>query len=245
MTFHLGTENGGDWVRNIEQPLEKSIVQAAPVALQHLRTALYTGTPWQKAILETIGMWTLVEETFGDRKYRYMLLGEAFDWLLLAERLCADVDEVIPSEERERFLFGGQIPSIVNEEQFRDYLGQSKFRAYMNFRYGVVLEEALQLSAEEEVRKLHLSRSYYDDDELIEEAYVRLYQKSRSELFKRFQNETKKDRRRNLTLSDLKEFTYWLHKLRINLWDPARVASDTRKAMHQLDMLQGSHTGHN
>ena len=115
----------------------------------------------------------------------------------------------------------------------------------MNFRYGVVLEEALQLVAEEEVRKLHLSRSYYDDDELIEEAYVSLYQKSLSELFKRFQNETKKDRRRNLTLSDLKEFTYWLHKLRINLCDPARVASDTRKAVHQLDLLQRSNTEHN
>ena len=245
MTFQRGTENGGDWVRNIEQPVERSIVQTAPVALQHLRTALSIGTPWQKAILETIGMWTLVEETFDGRKYRYLLLGEAFDWLLLAERLCADVDEFIPSEEMEGFLFSSQFPATVNEEQFRDYFGQSKFRAYMNFRYGVVLEEALQLVAEEEVRKLHFSRSYYDDDELIEEAYVSLYQKSRSELFKKFQSETKKDRRRNSTLSDLKEFTYWLHKLRINLWDPARVASDTRKAVHQLDLLQRSHPVHN
>ena len=60
----------------------------------------------------------------------------------------------------------------------------------MNFRYGVVLEEALQLVAEEEVRKSHISRSYSDNDELIEEAYVHLYQKSRSELLKTFQKET-------------------------------------------------------
>ena len=38
--------------------------------------------------------------------------------------------------------------------------------------------------------------------------------------------------------SDLKEFTYWLHKLRIKLWDPARVASDTRKAIRRLDQLE-------
>ena len=113
----------------------------------------------------------------------------------------------------------------------------------MNFRYGVVLEEALQLVAEEEVRKLHFSRSYLDNDELVEEAYVHLYQKSRLELLKIFQKETKKDRRRNLNLSDLKEFTYWLHKRRINLWDPARVASDTRKAIRQFNLLQNEHNG--
>ena len=83
-----------------------------------------------------------------------------------------------------------------------------------------------------------MSRSYSDNDELIDEAYVHLYQKSRPELLKTFQKETKMDRRRNLTLSDLKEFTYWLHKRRINLWDPARVASDTTKAIRQLDLLQ-------
>ena len=56
-----------------------------------------------------------------------------------------------------------------------------------------------------------------------------------------FQKETKKDRRRKLSLSDLKEFTYWLHKRRINLWDPARVASDTRKAIRRLEMLEHDH----
>jgi hypothetical protein len=113
----------------------------------------------------------------------------------------------------------------------------------MNYRYGVVLEEALQLTAEEEVRKLHISRSYSGTDELTEESYIRLYQKPRSELLKIFQKETKKDRRRNLSLSDLKEFTYWLHKLRINLWVPARAASDTRKAIKRLELLEQSKNG--
>ena len=171
-----------------------------------------------------------------------MIQGEAFDLLLLAERLCADLDGDIPIEDKEFFLFSGQIFDVVNEEQFKDYIGLSKYRAYMNFRYGVVLEEALQLVAEEEVRKLNLSRSYLDNDELIEEAYVHLYQKPRCELLKTFQKESKRDRRRNLTLFDLKEFTYWLHKRRINLWDPARVASDTRKAIRRLDLLERKHS---
>ncbi len=234
-----------DWTQIIIEPSgETAIAQAVPEAISHLKTALAAGAPWRQALLEALGRWTLPEETFEGRKYRYLLLGEAFDWQLLAERLCADVDGAIPIEEKERFLFGGQIPDTVDEDEFRNYLGPSKYRAYMNFRYGVVLEEALQLVAEEEVRKLHLSRSYAGTDELTEESYIRLYQKPRSELLKTFQKETKKDRRRNLSLSDLKEFTYWLHKRRINLWDPARVASDTKKAIKRLDLLEQGNNRH-
>ncbi len=243
MTQQADMEQSDDRPQVIESFEDTAIVQAIPDALLHLRTALAAGTPWQRAILEAIGRWTITKETLDGREYRYLLQGEAFDWLLLAERLCADVDGAIPKEEEERFLFSGQMPGAVDEEQFRDYLGLSKFRAYMNFRYGVVLEETLQLVAEEEIRKSHFSRSYSDNDELIEEAYVHLYQKPRSELLKTFQKETRKDRRRNLTLSDLKEFTYWLHKRRINLWDPARVASDTTKAIRQLDLLQRGYNG--
>ena len=243
MTPQPHMEQAGDWARIIDSPGETAIARTVPEALLHLRTALANGVFWQKAILEAMGHWTETEETLDGRKYRYLLQGEAFDWLLLAERLCTDVDMAIPVKEQERFLFADQIPDAVGEEQFRDYLGPSKFRAYMNFHYGVVLEEVLQLVAEEEVRKLHFSRSYSDNDELTEEAYVHLYQKPRSELLKTFQKETKKDRRRNLTLSDLKEFTYWLHKRRINLWDPARVASDTRKAIRNSIYCSMNTTG--
>ena len=238
-------ERPNGWGQIIEPSGETSIAQSVPEALMHLRTALASGMPWQRAMLEAMGKWTTPEEMLDGRRYRYLLLGEAFDWLLLAERLCADVDGAIPIEEKERFLFSGQIPDTVDEDQFRDYLGTSKYRAYLNFRYGVVLEEALQLAVEEEVRKQHLSRSYADTEELTEEAYTNLYQKTRTELLKTFQKETKKDRRRNLSLSDLKEFTYWLHKRRINLWDPARVASDTKKAIRRLELLEkdNDHTG--
>ena len=238
MTQPSDTGQANGWAEIIEPSGETAIAQSVPEAILRFRTALATGTPWQRALLEAMGRWTLPEETIDGRRYRYLLLGEAFDWILLAERLCADVDGAISLEEKERFLFNGQIPDTVDEDQFRYFLGPSKYRAYMNFRYGVVLEEALQLVSEEEVRKQHTSRSYSESDELTEEAYTQIYQKPRSELLKTFQKETKKDRRRNLTLSDLKEFTYWLHKRRINLWDPARVASDTRKAIRRLELLE-------
>ena len=233
-----------DWTQVVGPAGETALTHRVPEALVHLRSALAAGAPWHRALLEAMGRWTMPEETFDGRRYRYLLLGEAFDWLLLAERLCADVDGAIPAEEKEQMLFAGQIPDTVDEDQFRDYLGPSKYRAYMNFHYGVVLEEALQLASEEEVRKRHLARSYPDTEDLTEQAFDRLYGKPRSELLRTFQKETKKDRRRNLTLSDLKEFTYWVHKLRIKKWDPARVASDTRKAIRQLDLLEQHRKGH-
>ena len=232
-----------DWTQVVEPAKETALTHRVPEAILHLRTALAAGAPWRHALLEAMGLWTMPEETYDGRKYRYLIQGEAFDWLLLAERLCADVDGAIPADEKEQLLFDGQIPDTIDEDEFRDYLGPSKYRAYMNFRYGVVLEEALQLASEEEVRKRHLARSYQDTEELTEEAFSRLYGKPRTELLKTFQKETKKDRRRSLTLSDLKEFTYWLHKLRIKLWDPARVASDTRKAIRRLELLEQRRTG--
>ena len=193
MTQPSDTGQANGWAEIIEPSGETAIDQSVPEAILRFRTALATGTPWQRALLEAMGRWTLPEETIDGRRYRYLLLGEAFDWILLAERLCADVDGAISLEEKERFLFSGHIPDTVDEDQFRDFLGPSKYRAYMNFRYGVVLEEALQLVSEEEVRKQHTSRSYSESDELIEEAYTQIYQKPRSELLKTFQQETKKD----------------------------------------------------
>ena len=41
----------------------------------------------------------------GGRTYRYLVGGEAFDWLLLAERLCDEIEDLIPDDEREALLF--------------------------------------------------------------------------------------------------------------------------------------------
>ena len=213
------------------------LTRAVPEALPRFRMALAAGAPWHRALLEAMARWTLPEETFQGRVYRYIIGGEAFDWLLLAERLCAEVNGALPAEQEELLLFEGRLPEGLDDGEFRELLGPSKYRAYLNYHYGVVLEEALQLDAEEDARKRHLARGYADNEELTEEAFWHLYSKSRTELLDQFRRESKMDRRRRLSLTDLKEFTYWLHKRRIHLWDPARVASDTRKAIKRFERL--------
>ena len=91
---------------------------------------------------------------------------------------------------------------------------------------------------EEEVRKRHLARCYADTEDLVEDAFNHLYDKTRAALLDDFRIYAHIHKRRALSLSDVKEFTYWLHKRRLNIWDPARVASDTRKALEQLERMR-------
>jgi hypothetical protein len=209
-----------------------------PEALLHLNSALRAGVPWHRAILEAVGLWTLPHEVYQGRDFRFLIQGEAFDWLLLAERFCAELDGLIPQEDKERLLFSGALPETVEPELFRDLLGTNKYRAHLNFWYGVVVEEALQLAVEEEVRKRHLARCYADTEDLVEEAFTLLYGGSRAALVEEFREQARIPRRRALSISDVKEFTYWVHKRRLKVWDPARVASDTDKGIKRLRALE-------
>ena len=225
------TQIGGD---NSHPPMkgEEAIIQG-------LVEAVRGGQPWHMALLEAIGKWTLPEEEFQGRRYCYLILGEAFDWVLLAERLCSEMDGLVPLEELEVLLFGAKLPIHMTNAQFKDLVGFNKYRAFLNYWYGVVVEEALQLVEEEEIRKRHRSKGLPDSEDLTEEAFVNIYGDSRTSLLRTFWLEMKYSRRTPLGLSELREFTYWLFKSRVKLCEPARVASDTRKGLQRLTRLRG------
>ena len=214
------------------------LAAAAPDAVLHLRAALRSGAAWPRALLEAVALWTSPEETWQDRTYRYLVAGEALDWLTLAERLCPEIEDFIPPADLERLLFEGALPDDVTPDEFKDWMGGNKHRAYLNYWYGVVVEEALQQAAEDDVRKREKARCYPDHEDMVEEAFVHLYGKTRTHLLQDFRNEAGVPEHAPLSLADYKEFTYWLSKLRFNLWDPARVASDTRKGIRYLSRLE-------
>jgi len=216
----------------------RSLDRREPEEVAQFRAAVEGGRPWHLALLEAIGRWTLAEEEVNGRRYRYLLLGEAFDWLLLAERLCAGADSLIPPEQQERLLFAGSLPMEVEGEELRRLLGSSKYRGLLNFWYGVVVEEVLQLVVEEEVRKERRARGLPDSEDFLEEGFRRLYGDTRSNLLKLFRKEMGYPSRRSTTITELKEFTYWLFKRRVSSSEPARVASDTRKGLARLRLLR-------
>lgn len=202
-------------------------------ALRHLKESLAQGKHWYVALLEAIGLWSSPEEVYRGRRFRYLVSGEAFDWLLLAERLLAETKGQTPEQEVMDLLFSGKPPIDLPAEEFKRLIGPAKYRAYLNYLYGVILEEALLIAVEEEVQK-ERSIMGFEGSDVTEEAFKRLYGVSRGELLARFRKERSLPNSATITLSDLREFTYWLFKFRVATLDPERVASDTRKALNQV-----------
>ncbi len=194
---------------------------------------------WFTAVLEGAGQWPLAEEEVDGRRYRYLIGGEAFDWLLLAERLCKALADVTPEDEREALLMHGRFPVEVSEEEFRRLLGPAKHRAHLNFFYGVKVEQALQLGVAQEVHKDRLCQ-VWKNGHIDEEVCSRIYGATRQELLEEFR-QTGGVSGAELSPGDLHEFTYWLFRHRVNNADPARVASDTRKGLAMLAQMRTSH----
>ena len=217
-----------------------TLVATAPDAVLYLRAAVRSGMAWPRALLEAVALWTIPQETHEDRTYRYLIAGEALDWLTLAERLYPEIEGFIPPAELERLLFEGALPEHVTSEEFRDWMGGNKHRAHLNYWYGVVVEEALQQAYEDDVRKREKARCYPDHEDMVEEAFTQLYGRPRFDLLREFRREFGLADSVPLSLADCREFTYWLSKFRFNYWDPARVASDTRKGIRYLDLLEHS-----
>ncbi len=209
-------------------------------ALRHLAEGVAAGRPWCDVLLETMSMWTAPEERRNGRVYRYVIQGEAFDWLLLVERMHPILDGSVPAQEMEDLLFDGRMPAHVSVDSVKAHLGYNKYRGILNFWYGVVVEGALHLAVEEEARKEMRASGRVDVEDMSEAAFRRIYDADQLDLMARFRKEMGYPKRAGLTLTQVKEFTYWLFKFRLRYWDPARVASDTRKGLEWLQRVRGS-----
>jgi hypothetical protein len=205
--------------------------------IRHLELAIRGGKHWYLALLEAIGQWTSAEEMDNGRTYRYLISGEAFDWLLLAERLCGAVDGLLPDDEKVALLFHGEPPFDISCDKFRKLIGSIKYRQCLNYFYGVNVEEALTLAVQEEVRKEWRILGYANDLDITDEVYKRIYGATRATLLRRFRREKGYPQLRSMSLTMLKEFTYWLFKYRLEHCDKSRVASDTKKALEYLGSI--------
>jgi hypothetical protein len=209
-------------------------------AIRHLEQAIISGQHWYSALLEAIGLWATAEETHNGRTYRYLIDGEAFDWLLLAERLCQAVDGLLPDDEPAALLFHGKPPLNLTTNKFKELIGSTKYHQYLNYFYGITVEEALILAVRQEVRKERLTLGFNKEPDYDNEVYRRIYGATKAVLLKRFRKEKSYRQLRSISLTELKEFTYWLFKYRLKQCDKARVASDTKKALERLNINRPS-----
>jgi len=207
---------------------------AENAAIRHLEEAVATGRDWHIALLEAIALWDITEETYDGHLYRYVIAGEALDWMVVAERLCAAVDDLLPEDEKLAFLFHGEFPSDITTEQFKELIGSVRYHQYLNYFYGITVEEALFWAVRDEVRKEKWVSGLAREQDPSDEVYRRIYRQEMAVLLREFRMEKGYPHRRSTSLLEMKEFTYWLFKYRLKRSDKARVASDTRKGLDWL-----------
>jgi hypothetical protein len=213
-------------------------VPAVDEIVLRMRQSVIDGQHWFEALLDAVGRWRLPEETIGARTYRFLTANEAFDWLLLAERLLEDMPDLVPQDEAAGLLFESRWPIEMDDEEFAARIGPAKHSAHLNFMYGVLVEEALQLCVEEEIHKESRARAWGQDPREDLGMYSRVYGKPREELMALYYEECGVLLRERVAYGDWKEFTYWLFKQRLRRQDKARVASDTRKGLVQLSRME-------
>lgn len=213
-------------------------------AILHLKEAISTGRHWYVALLEAIGLWGSAEEIHEGRHYRYLIGGEAFDWLTLAERLCQEVDGLAPESEKLDLLFAATPPLDLAPAEFRQLIGEVKYRAYLNYLYGVVVEEALLSVVEDEVLKENGHLTLVLGQGVEEEAWRRIYEAGMADLLALFRGQRGRPGSDSMSLTEKREFTYWLFKYRVEHSEKARVASDTRKALAWLQRQWAASSQH-
>ena len=210
-----------------------------------LRQDITAGKHWYLALLDAVKNWDITEETVNDRAWNYLVSGEAFDWLLLAERLSGCVSHLIPEPEIHSLLFHNRHPIELSPDEFKERIGEAKFSQHLNYYYGITVEEALQTAVDEEIRKERWSSGYYRDKDNVHEVFRRVYGQNRTVMLKRFRKEKGHSDKKSIKLDELKEFTYWLFKYRLKQSDKARVASDTRKGLDWLESKNALKQNHN
>ena len=207
--------------------------------IERLRTSVAEGKHWYVALLEAIREWSVAEEDHEGRHYRYLLDNEAFDWLTLAERLCEELEGLIPEGERTDLLFFGKPPVQLSRAEFRDLVGGAKYRTYLNYFYGVVVERFLILAVTDEIRRERRVAGLASDDGTADRAYHRIYGADHTTLLRQFRMVKGYPHLKSISLEELDEFTYWLFKSRVERSDKSCVASDTKKALARLHESTG------
>ena len=221
--------------QDFSQNLQETSSSAQQI-VNNLRLAITQGSEWTSAVVKAMASWEIPEEKYLGSLYIYLIAGEAFDWILLAQRLCYAIRDLIPEYDMERTLFLMNF-SGLQAENFQENLGPSKFRGYLNFYYGVFVEQALQLATELEIQKHYTGNGVLYKDDYSDESFSKIYGLSQNNLLKKYSDEHKIPIKDSITTSEHNAFTYWLFKYRLKSSDQSKTASDTAKGLNQLQMM--------
>ena len=210
-------------------------------SMKYFKNSLSQGKEWVSELIKSMSLWTLEEEIYNGKHNKYLIDGEAFDWLLLARRLLDAIGDLVPTTEKNRLLLSEDISDLMSQDEFRNLLGPEKYSAYLNYWYGIVVEEAVIRSAEEEEGKGMPRSGKIGKARIRQKAYEKLYGLNQEELYTTYLSDKGYQKTPSFNVGIAKEFTYWLFKYRLVNSEGERVASDTRKGLLLLNKMAQTH----
>ena len=217
-------------------------MQPSPVnpdnLIRQMRQRVLDGTHWYRSLLEMLKDWNIDEETVGKTHYRYIIDSEALDVPTIASRALLEIFDLVEEDELDAYLSRGIVPLDLSQDEIKSILGDDMYKKYLNYFYGVILEECLIRAYEESFIKAHISNGVTFKHDAEEDVIGVIYNKSYRELMDLFCREKGYILTDKIEYKQMKEFYYWLFKRRIRTQEPARAASDTQKAVDWLNEMR-------
>ena len=139
-----------------------------------------------ESLLLACSKWSLSAEMVNGVYYEYVLAQEAFDLISLMNRLAIDCKGLIPAKDLSDAVFADEYELVSSGENLRGLLGPVKYNQYLNYFYGVLLEEILIFAIEDEVRKMYTSNGFRNVARETDIALTRLYGASERTLLDRY-----------------------------------------------------------
>ena len=216
---------------------------SANTYLEIFNNALNNGENWKNVVLEVIKIWSIPEEKKGNHKLTYLISDEAFNWVRLAIRIVNSSNIEVPEDEIREFLFSGFLPNTLSEYEFKSKIGDSKFKGWQNYYYGIIVEQAVIELTKMNIMKKVFSTGINISEERLDIVFDEIYGNSFEVLWKDFNLNTSGVNRKyylpkTTGESESEEFIYWLFKRRLSKSTPEVFASRVNEALKYLDNVK-------
>tara|TARA_Y100001970_G_scaffold225688_1_gene278739 strand:- start:18142 stop:18807 length:666 start_codon:yes stop_codon:yes gene_type:complete len=182
--------------------------------------------------LKIIGKWPVKTEIINNIEYKYWIDDEAFNWHLLATRIIFSLNEETNKKPLNAFLHSTYLLPGSDQRKIINLFPPDKYRAHLNFIYGVVLEEVIICFNEMEKNKDIINQFHASD--AINAVYLDLYGYNFSEFKRIYEFEKKIKLDKFDSLYSYYDFLYWSWKYRIKKSTPEKIAYDSQSGINFL-----------
>ena len=190
---------------------------------------------YQTNILSMIRLWKIKKNSH----YDYLVGNEALNWKRLAVQILNNIN--IKENLLLEIYHWFSIPEIysgISEFQFRQLIGFEKYTSYLSYFYGVLIERSILCYVERENYKKRISNGKSTVN-VLNVSYEHIYGFSFLHLYEEYCKKSAILNKKHYEHDD-ENFTYYCFKKRIQVSEPAKLASDTKKGTIFLQELMRS-----